>query len=377
MYFTEKNLMPFAQKCESFLNSNEIGVYLFPVRSNKGIRIDQLIEHKMISMPSVRLNFLPEEFEKMYDDPENIIKSKIPANMTGDIGIFVSNGELLFHRREFHVADIFLQLQRRIPRFHFILFFDVDITHPELARNFSEPELFNNIAYYPLCSYEESLRFIEFQCETWQMQLKSSIKERVARECCGRLWLLKPPLRMLRSNPEMSLDEIFSSDQMTFRLEQLVYNMLDSERKVMYRLLKAERITDEIERHSYLYLKTLGIINDSDEITIPLLSKFLRTHMPQIQIEISEKQLLLNNINVEAHFSKKEKRILKVLLEQKNKIVTREEIAKAIWPIDTESEYSDWAVDRLMARLRAKLKELGMPKETVKTYRNKGYMLVG
>jgi len=64
-----------------------------------------------------------------------------------------------------------------------------------------------------------------------------------------------------------------------------------------------------------------------------------------------------------------------VLIKNTNRVVTRDELAKAIWPINTEDYYSDWAVDRLVARLRSKIADLGMTREAVKTVRNQGYTL--
>ncbi|MBI2641791.1 winged helix-turn-helix domain-containing protein, partial [Candidatus Roizmanbacteria bacterium] len=176
--------------------------------------------------------------------------------------------------------------------------------------------------------------------------------------------------------PEITFDEIRESEQMRFRLEQIAESLSKSEHRVLSKLIHGEKINDKIEKHSYHYLKKMRFISPDDEITVPLLERFLRENLPKISLELDEHKLLLNGVNVETHFSKKEKKALKLLLEQKNHIVARDQIGKALWPVDTDEKYSDWAVDRMIARIRVKLKKLGMPKEMVKTVRNRGYMLV-
>ena len=52
----------------------------------------------------------------------------------------------------------------------------------------------------------------------------------------------------------------------------------------------------------------------------------------------------------------------------------REEIIQAVWPEVEEVGVSDWAIDRLVARLRAKLKSQNAKVE-IQTVKTRGYKM--
>ncbi|MBI4079495.1 MAG: helix-turn-helix domain-containing protein, partial [Candidatus Levybacteria bacterium] len=77
--------------------------------------------------------------------------------------------------------------------------------------------------------------------------------------------------------------------------------------------------------------------------------------------------------NVE--FTKKEHLLFDFLHKHLNEIAEREDIIQAVWPEVTTLGVSDWAVDRLVARVRAKLKQKKSPFE-IQTIKTRGYKLV-
>jgi OmpR family two-component system bacitracin resistance response regulator BceR len=80
-------------------------------------------------------------------------------------------------------------------------------------------------------------------------------------------------------------------------------------------------------------------------------------------------------VPLKGFFSRKEYNVLKLLLEQKEKIVSRDAVGATLWPINTEKHYSDWAIDQLIARLRQRLTELSLPPKMIQSVRGKGYKL--
>ena len=79
-----------------------------------------------------------------------------------------------------------------------------------------------------------------------------------------------------------------------------------------------------------------------------------------------------NQKNIE--LTKNELRILKYLVENRGKIVPREEIMNALW--ETESFIDDNTLSVNMTRLRTKLEELDL-KELIETRRGQGYIIKG
>ena len=81
-------------------------------------------------------------------------------------------------------------------------------------------------------------------------------------------------------------------------------------------------------------------------------------------------------VNQPLEFTKKEFSLLRLLEKNKNQICEREQIVEEVWPEAAELGVSDWAIDRLVARLRSKLKNQNSEKEIV-TVKTRGYKLIG
>lgn len=73
-----------------------------------------------------------------------------------------------------------------------------------------------------------------------------------------------------------------------------------------------------------------------------------------------------------ATLTRKEYLLLEFLIKNSNKILTREYILSAVWPLDSDIEYSN--VDNYIYFLRKRLKQLGS-KVSIKTVYGKGYQL--
>ncbi|MBI2012722.1 helix-turn-helix domain-containing protein [Candidatus Curtissbacteria bacterium] len=73
--------------------------------------------------------------------------------------------------------------------------------------------------------------------------------------------------------------------------------------------------------------------------------------------------------------TKKENLLFNLLKEELDKICEREKIIETVWPESEELGVSDWTIDRLVARLREKLKRQ-KSKFSVVTVKTRGYKLV-
>jgi len=72
------------------------------------------------------------------------------------------------------------------------------------------------------------------------------------------------------------------------------------------------------------------------------------------------------------HFTKEELSTLMILVQKSDSVASRDEIAQAVWGQNWLKKYSDWQIDRLIYLVRRKLSS----KYTVKTIRNRGYVLI-
>ncbi len=74
------------------------------------------------------------------------------------------------------------------------------------------------------------------------------------------------------------------------------------------------------------------------------------------------------------YLTKSEYRVVKILTQHRGEIVTREKIAEVLWEEDYIEKYSDWAIDKLISRLRKKLctNRGSFP---IKTLRGHGFLI--
>ncbi|MGH7202927.1 MAG: helix-turn-helix domain-containing protein [Candidatus Levyibacteriota bacterium] len=177
------------------------------------------------------------------------------------------------------------------------------------------------------------------------------------------------------------------------RLDELKKNTLKTETDILHALLEDERIAlqseelweslngeekqvlslignkQKVEKHlqeKARYLWDTGFIKEvKGEMTIfsPLFAAFVE------QIEHEERKKRKT-----AHLTRKENILFTLLKSQLGEICEREKIIEIVWPESQEFGVSDWAIDRLIARVRVKLREQDNPYE-IQTIRTRGYKL--
>ncbi|KKQ41398.1 MAG: hypothetical protein US59_C0034G0008 [Candidatus Levybacteria bacterium GW2011_GWB1_37_8] len=141
--------------------------------------------------------------------------------------------------------------------------------------------------------------------------------------------------------------------------------MNSAEQNTLLKVEKDQAISPE-EKKSAAYLWDCGLVSEDKGKTVVFSSLFSH-YLKQRQIAKS------NGSNVE--LSKKEHLLFTYLKSKVGNICEREEIIQAVWAEVEEVGISDWAIDRLVARLRVKLKSQNAKFE-IQTIKTRGYKMV-
>lgn len=166
-------------------------------------------------------------------------------------------------------------------------------------------------------------------------------------------------------------EEIFTllskDERIMLQSEELWESLKNIEQNVLLKIEKEEKISPE-EKNTASYLWDSGIALKSheeakDKIFSPLFSYYLK----QTQINKG------NSYN--SDLSKKEHLLFTFLKSKIGTICEREEIIQAVWPEVEALGVSDWAIDRLVARLRVKLKSQ-KAKFEIQTVKTRGYKML-
>ena len=143
--------------------------------------------------------------------------------------------------------------------------------------------------------------------------------------------------------------------------EELFESLTVEEKEVLLKAVMEKNINqDEKERASYLW--NTGIINEKGVFS-QLFERF-----------VLDKGDMLSDTS-KKDFSKKEHMLLQLLEENRGVLCERETIIENVWPEAESYGVSDWAVDRLVARLRGKLKNSASDYEIV-TVKTRGFKLL-
>lgn len=249
--------------------------------------------------------------------------------------------------------------------------FETNITNPAYLKFLpSNTRLLESIFYYPLYEEKDAIRLLAYLQNRWGGKLSSKEQNEVLKMCGGHPWLLAEITRLKAANGRYSFDE----DTMIFRM-RTIFSQLQQHDMLIKLLKKESRLIPE-EQLSFRYLQKMRFFDTSGDCTIGYVEYYLRNHHNVYQpISAVSGKIILSGVSVDSLFSPKERRVIKLLLEKQGTIVSRDEIAKRLWPVNTEEQYSDWAIDQVMTRLRKRFSQLSLPTSMLKVVRGRGYLL--
>ncbi len=220
----------------------------------------------------------------------------------------------------------------------------------------------------------DSKQFISHYNYHWKFSLPDRTVNEIITACGGYLWLIHQVHRSLRDNPDMTVSEAMKDEVLIRKLEVIWKKFIEEEQNIIRKIYNNNLQKTDTLSHEYNYLKSIRIIKQTKGKTslgIPLFSQIIeKLNM----FHVREDSILIGEKDITPALSKKERAFMLLLLSAKKKIVPRDEIAKVIWGASWEDKYSDWALDRLVYRLRIKLNSLGINPKLLKTVKKKGFV---
>lgn len=251
--------------------------------------------------------------------------------------------------------------------------FEQDITHPSFAPLHAKArDVLENVLYYPLYSMDDTLAFIRYLEEKWSVRLPKGMDKAIVTAGGGHFWLIKEAVREYVSSGSWSAD----SEGMISRLSTIYQYLLPSEQSLLAKSAKGNRVLTAEEEHSLIYLQHMRVYDSNGRILTRLLGEYAKKRSESKgNLIIKDGKIYLNDVPIDKMFSKKEHRVLKGLLESAKEVISRDRIAGWVWPTKTQEQYSDWAIDQTIARLRKRLSDLNLSPDVIKSVRGKGYLL--
>jgi DNA-binding response OmpR family regulator len=228
--------------------------------------------------------------------------------------------------------------------------------------------LMQNIIWRPLYSESDTCAFCTYLEKKFSVTLDSTLQKRISEECGGHLWLVKQVVRSLSAKTG---SDPFDTDALLLRVKTIFERLSDDERNVLMEVHSHAPVSD---LYIYPVLEKLGYIKNG-QITIKLLDRYIDTIIRrEYRLRCENDHIYIGKVCIDTLISSKEKRCLMVFILNPGKIITREQIAQTLW-LDSDHEYSDWALDQTVSRLRNKLRSLGLMHTHIKTIKGQGYRM--
>ncbi|MBP9691030.1 helix-turn-helix domain-containing protein [Candidatus Woesebacteria bacterium] len=366
-YFKPDNYSDFIASCKRLFSYGEVCTYITYPQGDLSWRADQLEQDfSEIFDHEIGVLRLDERMDKVNDWMPLMPKNKKY--------VVVANAEYAFQNGSVSIINSLLRYQHEHHSSFSLLFcFDISILSSERRRFVTDSSLFSNIEYFPLYDDTVSHSFLNHMMQRWGMKLERKYLNTIVSECGGHIWLLKQALRLYRENTQTkdALD-LSREPTMVFRLEMIWDWFTDSEQQFLKDFIQHKKTSYDNSQEFY-YLNKTGLL-DKDSLAIPILQRFIESKITPISIVVDGPRLLVNEVNVSPLFSQHEKSLLRHLIKNENTVIDRDRLAEILWKEKANELYSPWAIEQAVKRLRTKLSSLGLPKHSIKTVRNQGYM---
>lgn len=158
-------------------------------------------------------------------------------------------------------------------------------------------------------------------------------------------------------------DFLINDERISLQSEELWESLTSTEQTILINTISRRKLSEEEVKNAN-YLISSGFIDEKKlKIFNPIFDYFVKQKSEERKKENSP------------DFSKKENSLLKFLEENKNEVCEREQLIEAVWPETESLGVTDWAIDRLVARVRSKLKDHNKNYEIV-TIKTRGYKLI-
>ena len=263
-----------------------------------------------------------------------------------------------------------------------------EVAGVQFSRNFLH--VFQNIIYIkPANSKDTKIVFDAFK-KRYKISPKRMFEKKLIDASGGHIQyvhlaiiILEKEMKRKKVSEREILDAISKDERINLQSEEIWESLNKKEQKVLLKVYKDEKISNQEQRDAQ-YLWETGIVyprrGETSFIKLRLKSQRGETSYSKYQIfsplfgNYLDKEIEKEEQGEGGEFTKKEKMLYEHLFKNLSKVCERERIIEAVWPESEELGVSDWTIDRLVARLREKLK-IQKSKYQVVTVKTRGFKL--
>lgn len=269
-----------------------------------------------------------------------------------------------------------------------------DLTTPEATGRLGELNevTLQNVIYVPIRQGEDIDYLIDFFGERLNHQFRVEERELIKKLCGGHPYLIKAATRIMANfedkKPDIKeMEAILTSHYEVLSVARRIFNLrTEEEKEILTKIVFGRAISPSSDLKRLINLGLVGEKGGGNKLFGELLEIPIREDKKTSETVTGKENegLYLNEgrgavcyggVPVEEQFTGQEYNVIKFLLDEPNKLRSRDEISNTLWGEESYEKYSDWAIDQVISKIRKKLKKLGTKTQLI-TLRGRGYKLV-
>lgn len=256
--------------------------------------------------------------------------------------------------------------------FIFTSYRSLDLLNPKVFTKASLSVFCKNIYFKPAKKEDMEVIFETYR-EQYKLKISLDLKKILLKSVDGYVQYLQLALIFLHEHsdnlpkPNEVLGELTKDEGINLQSEELYESLSEGEKELLGKIIQLQTLSEEENiKDSYLFATGMIIAKRGKyEPFSPLFSYYLTGNRKNVLVPISSG----------VDFTKKELLLFQFLKNNLGSVCERDNIISSVWPEEEELGVSDWALDRLVARVRNKIKTLNEPYEVV-TVKTRGYKLI-
>jgi len=268
--------------------------------------------------------------------------------------------------------DLYLNLQGLRDATHkklvyvFTGFRELSQMHPQVVGENTASVFYRTMYLRPLDDRNANIIAASLE-KKYHLKVSSATRKNLIQLCGGHVQYLNTCYIALHEqdvtgNP---LSKLMTDERISLISDELFSRLDDQEQKALL-LVAHDKSIEAQSKKSVFYLYKSGLIQKVGKKEV-IFSQFLLKYLLELERKDKENDIL--------YLTDKEEALFRTLKKSAGEICDRDMIIKNVWPEYSESGISDWAIDRLVARLRNKLKKMNS-EYVIKTMRTRGFMLI-
>ena len=383
----------------NFIRFHEIGFFIWPPKSSPSRRIVQFLNdenqqnavgidtkknilvhihfYDALNIPKERVyeilqfgirSVLAEKNIALTEKhPELILKNLEEKGY--DVTLFITGIDSILSKVQLEPIKDLIYLYLNYRNISILFFTGVYINIPPYTTELLNKHTSNtNIFYKCLYTLEDSKQFLEFMLTYWNMSISDMQRQWILEQCAGKLGLIKTALRIIRNTSEVTADQLSENPLLIERSLQALRSLPSQAQSIVEQLIHNRYMPNPDDSGMLDYLKKIGYVGEENN-TLAVFPKFYRN----LDFALNSESKSAAEFRV--ILSRQERRVFSRLQLHLNTIINREELAEAIWGKEWEDKYSEWAIDKLVQRLRDKILQSRLPFK-IMTKRKQGFMMI-